>query len=48
MDGAGENKKLQKRSDSKDWKLEIDYEITARATPQQNHLAELGFATLAN
>jgi hypothetical protein len=48
MDGAGENLKLKKRSQSKDWKLKIDYEITARAAPQQNHLAELGFATLAN
>jgi hypothetical protein len=48
MDGAVENKKLKKRSDSKDWKLEIGYEITAHTTPQQNHLAELGFVMLAN
>jgi hypothetical protein len=48
MDGAGENKKLKDRSVTKDWKLEIKYEITAQATPQQNHLAELGFTTLAN
>jgi hypothetical protein len=28
--------------------LNITYEFTARDTPQQNHLAELGFAHLAN
>jgi len=43
MDGAGENIKLKKRIDSVDWKLGIDYEITARNTPQQNHLAEVAF-----
>jgi hypothetical protein len=47
MDGAGENKMLQARSDSSDWKLNIKFEITARDTPQHNHLVELGFATLA-
>jgi hypothetical protein len=48
MDGAGENKTLKMRSDSSDWKLNLKYEITARDTPQMNHLVELGFATLAN
>ena len=48
LDNAGENKMLQKRSDSADWKLNITFEFTARDTPQQNHLAELGFAVLAN
>ena len=48
LDNAGENKLLQKRSDSTDWKLGIEYEFTARATPQQNSLAEVGIATLAN
>jgi hypothetical protein len=28
--------------------LPIEFEFTARDTPQQNHLAEVGFATLAN
>jgi hypothetical protein len=28
--------------------LDIQYEFMARDTPQQNHLAELGFAVLAN
>jgi hypothetical protein len=48
LDNAGENKKLKERSYSADWKLNIDYEFTARDTPQQNHRAELGFAVLAN
>ncbi len=48
LDNAGENKLLQKRSDSKDWQLGIKYEFTARDTPQQNSLAEVGFATIAN
>ena len=49
LDNAGENVKLQKRCASADWKLgDIDFEYTARDTPQQNHLAELGFAVLAN
>jgi hypothetical protein len=43
-----ENKLLQQRSQSADWKLNITYEFTARDMPQQNHLAELGFAHLAN
>jgi hypothetical protein len=41
-------KLLQQRSQSADWKLNIKFEFTARDTPQQNHLAELGFAHLAN
>ena len=48
LDNAGENQLLQKRSESADWKLGIEYEFTARATPQQNSLAEVGIATLAN
>eukprot|EP00957_Ditylum_brightwellii_P083009 6310680-Ditylum_brightwellii.AAC.1 len=45
---AGENKTLEKRSQSKDWRMNPEFEYTARATPQQNHLAELAFATLGN
>jgi hypothetical protein len=49
LDNAGKNKKLKERSESSDWKLNIEYKkFTARDTPQQNHLAELGFAVLAN
>ena len=48
MDNAGENKLLEQRSGSADWKLGLKYEFTARDTPQQNHLAELGFSVIAN
>jgi hypothetical protein len=48
MDNAGENKLLQQRCESKDWQFAIYYEYTDRDTPQHNHLAELGFATLGN
>ena len=41
MDNAGENRKFQSRSASADWKLNLEFEYTARDTPQQNHLAEL-------
>ena len=43
MDNAGENTKPDKRAHSSDWKMKIKFELTARNTPQQNHLAELGF-----
>jgi hypothetical protein len=39
---------LQQRSQSADWKLNVNFEFTARDTPQQNHLAALRFAHLAN
>jgi hypothetical protein len=48
LDNAGENKLLQQRSQSADWKLNVNFEFTARDTPQQNHLAEPGFSHLAN
>ena len=48
QDNAGENKLLQGRCDSAAWKLGILFEYTARDTPQQNHLAELAFATVIN
>jgi hypothetical protein len=48
LDNAGENKMLQQRCEGVDWKLDINFKFTARDTPQQNHLAELGFAVLAN
>jgi hypothetical protein len=47
-DNTGENTKLQKRLQSKDWKINVEFEYTARNTPQQNHLAELGFAIVFN
>jgi hypothetical protein len=47
MDNAGENQALERRMKSSDWKLDVEIEYTARATPQQNSLAELKFATIA-
>jgi hypothetical protein len=47
-DNAGENKTLQKRANGSDWKLNIVFEFTPRDTPQHNHLAELGLASIAN
>ena len=48
LNNARENKLLQKRCNSAKWQLGVEFEFTARDTPQQNHLAELGFAVLAN
>jgi hypothetical protein len=46
MDNGGENLKLEKRANSKDWQLGIEFEKIARDTPQQNSLAEVGLATI--
>ena len=46
MDNAGENKELVKQLNSKKWQLYPKIEWTARDTPQQNHLVEVGFTTL--
>jgi hypothetical protein len=48
LDNAGENKKLKECSESADLKLDIEYEFMAQDTPQQNYLAEIAFAVLAN
>jgi Reverse transcriptase (RNA-dependent DNA polymerase) len=48
MDNGGENLLLERRAQSKDWQLGIDFEKTARDTPQQNSLAEVGLATVAS
>ena len=45
LNNAGENKLLEQCSQSKDWKLELTSELTTRAAPQQNSLAEEAFAT---
>eukprot|EP00957_Ditylum_brightwellii_P150615 11468005-Ditylum_brightwellii.AAC.1 len=45
-DNTGENRSLEKRAQSSNWKMSIDFQYTACAMPQQNHLAELGFALL--
>ncbi len=41
QDNAGENKKLEKRLQSADWKLPVKMEYTAANTPQQNALVEV-------
>ena len=46
MDNAGENKCLDSRLSSKDWKFNIQIEYTASNTPQQNYLVENGFHTI--
>ena len=45
-DNAGENTKLEKRANGADWKLDVQFEYTARDTPQQNYLVEKSFDTL--
>ena len=39
---------MQKRAQGVDWRLNLQFEFTARDTPQQNSLAEVGFRTLYN
>jgi hypothetical protein len=46
QDNAGENKKLEKRLQSAEWKLLVNMEYTAANTPQQNAL-EVEFIYLA-
>ena len=48
LENAGENQMFKNRSESSDWKINVKFEFTGRATPQCNHLAELGFAVIAN
>ena len=48
LDNAGENRLLKTRSESNEWKMNLQFEFTARDTPQQNSLAEVGFAVIAN
>jgi Reverse transcriptase (RNA-dependent DNA polymerase)/Zinc knuckle len=47
LDNAGENILLKNRAASVDWKLSIEFEFTARNTPQQNSIAETAFYTIA-
>jgi len=46
IDNAGENRKLQARCESSNWKLEITYEYTARDTPQQDSLVKVAIANV--
>ena len=46
-DNGGENYILRKRLRSSDWKMNVQFQFTARATPQQNSPVEKKFDTLA-
>jgi hypothetical protein len=48
QDNAEENKKLDKRLHSADWKLPVKMEYTSANTPQQNALVEVKFIYLAS
>ena len=47
QDNVEENMKLAKRMGSADWQMRTRTKYTARDTPQQNHMAELGFTAIA-
>ena len=42
------NKNPQERLKIADWKVKVDFEYTARDTPQQQKLAEVAFTTIGN
>ena len=44
-DDAGENKSLEMKDNGAEWNLNVQFEHTARATPQRDHLMEIGFQT---
>ena len=48
LDGAGENVSLRDAANGEKWQLGLKFEFTPRDTPQQNHLVELGFASVGN
>ena len=48
LDNSGKNLKLKERANSAPWQLGINFDFTPQITPQQNHLAELGFVTIGN
>ena len=47
-DNAGKNKKLEEALNGSKWKITVQFEHTARATLQHNHLVEVGFSTIFN
>jgi hypothetical protein len=47
-DDGGENRALENRINSSDWKMGIKFEDTGRDTPQRNSLAEVAFHTIAS
>ena len=48
LGNAGENKVLKQWCESHEWKMNIEFKFMVQDTQQQNHLAELSFAVLAN
>ena len=46
QDNAGKNLKLAKIMGNAEWNVKTKIKYTAKGTPQQNHLAELGFTTI--
>jgi hypothetical protein len=46
-DDGGENRGLMNQLQGSDRKIPVQFEFTGRHTAQQNHLAEVGFATIA-
>jgi len=47
-DNAGENQSLEKTINGANWRMNIQFEYTARATPQQNSLVETSFNYILN
>ena len=47
-DNGGENKKLEQWLNCVEWKLDMSFKWTARATLQQNSPVEAGLATIRN
>ena len=47
QDNAGENKILMQNMQGENWQFGCQFEFTAKETPQQNALAELGFTVIA-
>ncbi len=47
MDNSGENKKFVEKAESAEWKHVCTWEFTARSTPQENGMIEVGLATIA-
>ena len=48
MDNMGGNEFPNSQLQSTYWQLNVEVEFTTRDTPQQIHLAGLGFVSLAN
>jgi hypothetical protein len=46
-DDDGENRGLMNQIQGACWKTAVQFELTGRHTLQKNHLAEVGFATIA-